>query len=266
MEHKGTGTVSAAELEAELNRLRRRYEDLEEVITFNLTYSSAHIGSGEVRQDEEALKDLRDEIATVEKRLALLRQDMSGAGNGIETNVLEHSIGDSAILIERFQRLLPISDIESLGENNPGCQACRKKGTNLACPPYSPLLQDYIGKASKARIICYRMPLEQISSEITSDRHRAAHKILRRLLVEELLGHRENGHLVAGSGPCQICEECSIGSGKRECQNPGLLVYSLEAMGVNLIALSERAFSLPLEWSDGTSVSGNVSAIGAVFY
>lgn len=45
-----------------------------------------------------------------------------------------------------------------------------------------------------------------------------------------------------------------------------MIFYSLESMGVNLITLLERAFLLPLEWSDGTSIKGNVSAIGAVFY
>lgn len=258
--------VSISELEAQLSKLRSRYEDLEEVITFNLTYSCAHIGSGEVRHDEDTLNDLREEIAALEKRLVFQSSEMSGTEKVVETNVLEHAIGDSVILVERFRSLLPISDIEYFAEINPGCEACHKRGTNLACPPYSPLFHDYIGKASEARIICYRMPLDQISSEITTDRHRTAHKILRKLLVEELLGHRKNGHLVAGSGPCQMCEECSIKAGQRECRNSDLLIYSLESMGVNLISLSERAFSLPLEWSDGTSISGNVSAIGAVFY
>jgi len=169
------------------------------------------------------------------------------------------------ILVERFQRLLSVPDIEYFGEDNPGCEACPKNGTNLACPPYSPLLTGYIGKSAKAKIICYRMPLEQLSAEITSDRHKTAHGILRKLLVEELLGHRKKGYVVAGSGPCQMCKECAVESGKKECRNPDLLIYSLESMGVNLIALSERAFSLQLEWSDGTSMNGNVSAIGAVF-
>jgi predicted metal-binding protein len=251
-------TISIPALEAKLSRLRSRYEDLEEVITFNLTYSSAHIGSGEVRHDEETLNDLWEEITALEKRLNFLKD--------IETDVLEHAIGGSVILVERFRRLLLISDIEYFAEINPGCEACHKRGTNLACPPYSPLFQDHIGKASEARIICYRMPLDQISSEMTADRHRTAHKILRKLLTEELLEHRKDGHVVAGVGPCQMCEECSIESGKCECRNPDLLIYSLESMGVNLISLSERAFSLALEWTDGSSISGNVSAIGAVFY
>jgi predicted metal-binding protein len=258
--------VSIPELEAKLSRLRSGYEDLEEVITFNLTHSSAHIGSGEVRRDEETLSDLRGQIASIEKRLAFLYADMSGVEKDIETDVLEYAVGGSVFLVERFRRLLPISDIEYFAETNLGCEACHKRGTNLACPPYSPLFHDHIGKASEARIICYRMPLEQVSSEISTDRHRTAHKILRKLVSVELLGQRKKGHTVAGSGPCQMCEECSVESGKRECRKPDLLIYSLESMGVNLMSLSERAFSLPLEWSDGTSVSGNVSAIGAVFY
>lgn len=250
-------TMDVTELEAELLRLRSRYQDLEEVITFNLTHSSAHIGSGEVRHDEETLNDLRDMIAAIEKRLA--------SGKRVETAVIEHSFEGASLLIERFQSLLSISDIEYQAENNPGCEACPKHGTNLACPPHSPPFADHIGKSAKAKIICYRMPLEQVPAEITADRHKAAHRILRKLLYEELLGHRSKGHIIAGSGPCQVCEECSVQTGAPACMNPPLMIYSLESMGVNLISLSERAFSLKLEWSDGTSGSGNVSAIGAVF-
>lgn len=256
-------TMGITELETELRRLQSRYEDLEETITFNLTHTSAHIGSGEVRQDEETLKDLQEEIASLHERLAFF--DGASNGSSIETAVVERSFKGASILIERFERLLPITNIECQPENNPGCEACPKYGSNFACPPHSPSFVDYVGKSAKAKIICYRMALEQVAADVTTARHKVAHRILRRILYEELLVHRGNGRVVAGSGPCQACDECPLQKGVRECRTPHLMIYSLESMGVNLISLSEKAFSLPLEWSDGTSICGNVSAIGAVF-
>ncbi len=258
-------TKSITDLKAELRRLRSRFDDLEETITFNLTHTSAHIGSGEVRQDEETLNDLREEMAFLEQRLASFNDARPVDNNSIETAVIEHSFEGESLLIERFIRLLPIVDIEYRAESNPGCKACPKYGTNFACPPHSPSFVGCIGTSTKAKIICYRMAMEQVPAEITTDRHKVVHRILRKLLYEELLGHRGTGHVVAGSGPCQVCDECSLQNGVRDCRNPQLMIYSLESMGVNLISLSEKAFSLPLEWSDGTSICGNVSAIGAVF-
>jgi predicted metal-binding protein len=258
-------TMGITELETELRRLQSRYDDLQETITFNLTHTSAHIGSGEVRQDEETLKDLREEIVLLEQRLASFNDARPVDNNSIETAVIEHSFEGESLLIERFERLLPVTNMEYQPESNPGCEACPKYGSNFACPPHSPSFVDYVGKSAKANIICYRMALEQVAAGVTTDRHKVAHRILRKILYEELLAHRGKGGVVAGSGPCQVCDECPLQKGAPECRTPHLMIYSLESMGVNLISLSEKAFSLPLEWSDGTSICGNVSAIGAVF-
>ena len=61
--------MNRAELEASLQRLQSDLEDLEETISFHLTYSSAHIGGGQVRKDEESLKEIRDKIAYVRQLL-----------------------------------------------------------------------------------------------------------------------------------------------------------------------------------------------------
>ncbi len=57
------------EIRETLNRLRAELEDLEETIAFNFMNTSAHIGGGQVRKDEEALKALREKISSLERRL-----------------------------------------------------------------------------------------------------------------------------------------------------------------------------------------------------
>ncbi len=63
-------SMTGAELESELNRLKSTLDDLEEVINFNLTYSSAHIGGAEVRRDEERLQELKKKIRRIEELLS----------------------------------------------------------------------------------------------------------------------------------------------------------------------------------------------------
>lgn len=53
------------DLESALRRLEADLEDLEETMSFNLSYTSAHIGGAQVRKDEEALGELRQEIARI---------------------------------------------------------------------------------------------------------------------------------------------------------------------------------------------------------
>ncbi len=62
-------SMSRSELEAHLTRLRRRYEDLEETMTFNFANSTAHIGGGQVRKDVDMLNKLKEEINRIESIL-----------------------------------------------------------------------------------------------------------------------------------------------------------------------------------------------------
>lgn len=63
--------MKKTELETMLKRLQNDFEDLEETINFNFTYSSAHIGSNQVRKDEERLRKLKEEIEKVKEILSV---------------------------------------------------------------------------------------------------------------------------------------------------------------------------------------------------
>ncbi len=57
------------ELEAQMERMQRDLEDLEETIGFNLINTSAHISGGQVRNDEASLTALREQIAVIRQLL-----------------------------------------------------------------------------------------------------------------------------------------------------------------------------------------------------
>lgn len=63
-------SMTKAELETELKRLKDNLEDLEEMMSFSYSKSSAHISGGQVKQDEESLCELQEEVALVERLLA----------------------------------------------------------------------------------------------------------------------------------------------------------------------------------------------------
>ena len=61
--------LSRPGLEGELKKLKSELEDLEDAIAFNLINTSAHIPGKQVRKDKELLRDLKEEIAVIEKML-----------------------------------------------------------------------------------------------------------------------------------------------------------------------------------------------------
>ena len=62
-------SMSKAELESNLKKLKNDFEDLEETITFNFANSSSHIGGGQVRKDMVCLEELKAEICQIESIL-----------------------------------------------------------------------------------------------------------------------------------------------------------------------------------------------------
>jgi predicted metal-binding protein len=168
--------------------------------------------------------------------------------------------------IEHFETTIQVWEIDSSEKYKIACEPCKKYGKNLACPPYSPTLEAYTKDSKKAKIICYRIPLEQFPEIITEERYDTAFGKVRGLLTDELLRYRKKGHIVAGSGTCLACEQCAIELGRNKCKHPSKRIYSLESMGVNVVSLTEKAFGFKLEWSGCDSAADFVSAVGAVFY
>ena len=185
--------------------------------------------------------------------------------DNIKAEVFEYTDkGGSKYYVERLENTVQVSEIDC-DEYKVGCEACKKYGMNLACPPYSPYFPEYVKGMRTAKVICFRIPLEQFSQISTEERYSTAFKIVRGLLTGELLRYRKRGNLVAGSGTCLACEQCAIELGNTKCKHPSKRIYSLESLGVSVVSLTEKAFNVRLEWSGCDSAADFVSAVGAVF-
>jgi predicted metal-binding protein len=167
--------------------------------------------------------------------------------------------------IERYESDILIDKLDYDERVRACCTGCEMYGKNLACPPHSPDLREFAANARSAKIICYRAAIAHFKAATIEESYYAAFATARDLLVEELLKYRSEGKAVAGCGPCTTCRHCALENGDVSCTHPSKRIYSLESLGINLIALSEKAFNIKLEWSDGESATAYVSAIGAVF-
>ncbi|BCS97637.1 hypothetical protein DSLASN_32690 [Desulfoluna limicola] len=188
-------------------------------------------------------------------------------GDEITLAVCEAVDSEGEVLYyERYEAVVPLSTIEHHSKYKKACEACKRHGTNLACPPFSPTFHHYTQGKESARVICLRLPLEYFDGELLQDRYRLCFKKVRGFLVEELSTSREAGYTVAGAGPCMACERCVAEEGFSECSKPDQRIFSLESLGVNLMELAKRCFGISLEWSSDSHTAHFVCAMGAVFF
>lgn len=167
---------------------------------------------------------------------------------------------------ERYEAVVPLSTIDHHSKYKTACEACKRHGTNLACPPFSPTFNAYTQGKESARVICLRLPLEYFSEEVLQDRYQLCFSKVRGFLVDELSTSREAGYTIAGAGPCTACERCMAEEGIAECCKPDKRIFSLESLGVNLMKLAKRSFGISLEWSSSSHTAHFVCAMGAVFF
>ena len=85
-------------------------------------------------------------------------------------------------------------------------------------------------------------------------------------LVEELMGYRGRGLVVAAAGACDTCILCGAKAGSTECHRPNVRIYSLDSLGVIVVRLLSAAFGSDPEWTSGDRAADFVCAIGAVFF
>lgn len=184
---------------------------------------------------------------------------------GVKAGIREDTDKKGAVYYKRYENELSLDEIDFDERTKASCAECEMYGKNLACPPHSPDLRKYAAKARSAKIICYRVALAHFKAATIAESYHAAFGKVRDLLVGELVKYRSAGKTVAGCGPCRACPHCALENGNDACRHPSKRIFSLESLGVNLIALSEKAFNIPLEWSGEHSAAAYVSAIGAVF-
>jgi len=184
----------------------------------------------------------------------------------MNVEVLEHiEANGDILLVERYECVLTVSGIDHQEQYKSNCEFCKKYGKNLACPPYSPTFAEHINGVESAKVICMRIPLEYFHQTIPEEKYRTGFRKARELLIDELLRYREQGFQIAGSGPCLSCENCAIEEGDKNCRAPDEKIYSLESLGVNVVALVQANFDFQLEWSDGFRHADYVSSVGAAF-
>jgi predicted metal-binding protein len=192
--------------------------------------------------------------------------EIPAENNNFQVTVKEYqNVSGMTLYYERYEAVIPVSSFDHAKKYKIACEACHKFGKNFACPPHSPYLPEYLNGQSHAKVVCIRMPQEYFIDVIQEKNYRECFRTARGLLVEELVNHRKQGYLIAGSGFCLACDVCAVEEGSDRCKKPNEKIYSLESLGVNLTALTRRCFGFDLEWSANDRLSDFVCSLGAVF-
>jgi predicted metal-binding protein len=166
---------------------------------------------------------------------------------------------------ETYSGMVDVADIEHSSSFKELCRQCPTYGRNFGCPPHSPSFPEFAGRATRARVICVRLPRPDAGAA-TDGKIVETFREAGDILTEMLLAYRASGHRIAGSGPCRVCDECAGESGRDACMRTDDRIYSLESLGVNVVALAETACGIDIEWASGPRKTGFIAAVGAVFF
>lgn len=141
--------------------------------------------------------------------------------------------------------LVKVKDIEIRGEFRAICDAngCGKYGTNWCCPPACGSFtetKEKMGKYRDALVIQRVSPLED---SFDFEGMMQAQKDFSKLMIKAVnLAKTKFGltdFLSLGAGGCTICPECTYPT--EPCRYPGLIMPSIEAYGIDALALSRLA-------------------------
>jgi predicted metal-binding protein len=183
---------------------------------------------------------------------------------GDQNREIISSVG-TILHFERYERFIPMAEIEHAQRFRDMCGTCPHYGKNLSCPPNTPEFIDYIGQAGLARVLCFRVFLDKPETT-TVTQQMADLRQVSKLLSDELGYYLKLGYRVAGNGGCRVCETCAGETGEAYCRKPSERIFSLEAMGVDVASLIKRCFDITLEWNREDKRARFLCAAGAVFY
>lgn len=144
-------------------------------------------------------------------------------------------------------------------------EGCPNFKNKYSCPPFSPPIKTIILNYSFLSVICFKTHLSQYPNIHIFHALRACNSILKSLIDKELRLYKMQNFMVLGSGSCRACKPCGAKIGV-PCKKPHRLIYSLEAVGVDVGHLVRTCFGFDLQWYTKTSVPEYTCTVGAILH
>jgi predicted metal-binding protein len=143
---------------------------------------------------------------------------------------------------------------------------CDSFNKNLMCPPYVPSVDAFrvaLALFSKAILIQVSAPLQGASANFPSaEVYAPARKLHELVNLSEKKAFEKGFRFATGliGGCCRLCEECVAVQSGQSCRFPFKARPSMEAMGIDVIATTEKA-----GWTMSFPIVDRVTWTGVVF-
>jgi len=119
---------------------------------------------------------------------------------------------------------------------------CDSYGQNLMCPPYVPSVAEFrtqLSLFSTALLLQISASIKQVSSDVYAPANKLHDLVNRGEKAAFEAGFRFATGLIGGC--CRLCEECVIVAGSTKCRFPFKARPSMEAIGIDVFATTEKA-------------------------
>jgi len=119
---------------------------------------------------------------------------------------------------------------------------CDSYGQNLMCPPYVASVAEfrtYLSLFSRALLLQISASIEKTTDDVYAPANKLHDLVNRGEKAAFEAGFRFATGLIGGC--CRLCDVCVIATGSTKCRFPFKARPSMEAMGIDVIATTEKA-------------------------
>lgn len=127
-------------------------------------------------------------------------------------------------------------------------EGCPNYKMKWSCPPYAPYYHDISKEYTFLTVCLLTVQLSQFNY-INSDylKIKAANSILKSRADKMLRENIEGKYKGISTGSCRMCKPCRCKL-KEPCRNPSKIMYSFEALGIDVSSMTKDLFNFELQW------------------
>lgn len=140
------------------------------------------------------------------------------------------------------------------------CAQCKDYGLFWGCPPHEINGMTLVSSFGSIELVGLKVTLEN-ESESFGALYQSARRTLGHHLDE--IASKSTRHQILIAGNCYGCEVCSRKE-QQPCKNPEALRFSLESLGFDVSAISDKLLNLPILWAEEGSMPAYLVCVGAV--
>lgn len=178
---------------------------------------------------------------------------MGGGEEVIEGEFTHVTSGGNRFEIKYKANLIDINDVPYDPDIRNLCLGCENYGKKKSCPPFAKRFEDFMEDYNTMLVFALIVDIEQAMRQFKKPRSYMGYLILLDRMIRNMITKitrniesKFDGYALL-EGACKLCNKCGFKK-KSVCDKPEKVRPSLEASGINVAELTEKALNHVIQW------------------